>query len=67
MTYNSANASSCSSRNGREEGRRAILSQCQKGNGGNEILRVSKHPDSCALKNLLLSILMMERWERMLE
>lgn len=56
-TYGSANACSGSSGNGGEEGRRAVLSQCQKGNGSNEAFGVGKHVDDVGLKSFLLDLL----------
>jgi hypothetical protein len=58
VAYSSAYARSCSSRNGREKGCRAMLSQCQKGNRSNEVLSVGKHVELRELVDFLLVLVL---------
>jgi hypothetical protein len=57
--HSRADASGRSSGNGCEEGGRAVLSECQEGNCGNEVLGVGKHFESFDLGDLELLLLLL--------
>jgi hypothetical protein len=57
--HSSADASGRSSGNGCKEGGRAVLSECQEGNCGNEVLGVGKHFESLDLGDLELLLLLL--------